>query len=138
MECPKGYQMGSNGVCQQVGGYARGGMTPRRNSKPLLNSREEYTCDDAMQSISECHSQSGQSTGPGQCFSTTGCNCTDAGSYWPPESWNWYGYCMCMPTWDLLQYAANCRYAGPQFSGQIGGQGSVRRIGGPIRRRRRR
>ena len=27
MECPKGYQMGSNGVCQQVGGYARGGMS---------------------------------------------------------------------------------------------------------------
>ena len=31
MQCPKGYQMGSNGVCQQGNGYAAGGLTSRRS-----------------------------------------------------------------------------------------------------------
>ena len=30
-KCQKGYQMGSNGVCQPVGGYSTGGYMTRRD-----------------------------------------------------------------------------------------------------------
>ena len=132
MNCPKGYQMGSNGVCQQVGGYARGGRIGNDNSTM------GWWANDCNDCIDGCLSQFSHCNGCHTFHPGANCNC----NYMWNQMENQAQYCCYGDTSSCIASCSGICMSGPRFgggySGESGGQGSSRRMGGRIRRRRRR
>ena len=139
MICPKGYAMGSNGVCQQGNGYAYGGLM--RNQ--AMSRRRPGGGNSRSECLDNCHDMMGQYNSCMMGNDTGGpCSCTDIPYNYQAPNGDYVVTFQQMCNWNGAspgQCYSNCFGGGRRAYGRAkGGQGTNRRMGGPIRRRRRR
>ena len=144
MDCPKGYTMGPNGVCHSSG-YAIGGSVPIGDQRDSC----EQNCAEAF---SGCNGGGGYSMGSCPCS----CCHFQVSHYGGPNDDITYGNCDCQNCNNQYMMCLwSCHYSGYSggYSGgsrrniDLGGgmgnmgsgaSGTGRRMGGPIRRIKRR
>ena len=133
MNCPQGYIMSTDGVCQPNNGYARGGMINN------IDSTMEHWYDGCNNCMDACYAQGAHCGGCTSYNQGPPCTCILQSLPEPP----YFHYC-CGYNGSHCgnQCSSACAGMGRGYTGQsgahMGGQGTGgRRMGGKIRRRRR-
>ena len=156
-QCPRGYIMSADGVCQKNNGYSTGGLM-RNTMRPSARRRRNinpdpqpmiHPCQAAYEHHSTCIGVSGIYSSPIHSnYMGCQCGCIPMGStnIMPGSLQEWFQsfYCYCHSN-QMAGVAHLCSggggsgigYGGYSTGGQGAGRGGFRK-GGPIKRRRRR